>query len=75
MTRSPITVAVSLVLLGLDSIINTVIFAGLSVGSIYHWQCNLGIIATFIGQFGFMLATGMRIYRISMVYNKYLSYL
>ena len=75
MTRSPLTVSLSLVMLGADTVTNTLIFSGQELGDLFHWQCNLGITATVLGQFGFMLATGMRIYRISKVYNEYLAYL
>ena len=75
MTRSPLTAALSMIMLGIDTVTNTLIFSGISVGNMYHWQCDLGILATVVGQFGFMLATSMRIYRISKVYNQYLKYL
>ena len=76
LTRSPLSVTVSLFLLGTDSILNTVIYSGWHLGeSVFHWQCDLGIICAVVGQFGFMLATGLRMFRISKVYNTYLSYL
>ena len=76
LTRSPLTVTLSLFLLGLDSVLNTLIFSGVYLGeSIFHWQCDLGIVCATIGQFGFMLATGLRLYRIGKVYATYLSYL
>ena len=75
MTRSPLTVAISLFLLGADAICNTLIYSDITAGNIFHWQCNLGIITTVFGQFGFMLAISLRIYRISKVYNTYLSVL
>lgn len=75
MTRSPITVAVSLIVLALDSICNTLVFSTLTIGNLFHFQCNLGIVATTLGQFAFLVATGSRIYRISKVYNNYLKYL
>lgn len=75
MTRSPLTVTLSLFLLGIDSILNTLIFSGVRLGNPFKWQCDIGIVATVIGQFGFMMATGTRIFRISKVYNKYLSYI
>ena len=62
-------------MLGLDSILNTIIYSGMHFGNIFHWQCDLGIVCATLGQFGFMLATGLRIFRISKVYNTYLSYL
>ena len=76
LTRSPLCVTLSLFMLGTDSILNTLIFSGAYLGeSIFHWQCDVGIVCATLGQFGFMLATGIRIYRISKVYNTYLSYL
>ena len=75
MTRSPITVAVSLIVLAFDSICNTLVFSSVTIGNIFHWQCSLGIVATTLGQFAFLVATGSRIYRISKVYNNYLKYL
>lgn len=74
MTRSPLTVSLSLLFLGADSVLNTLIISGVKVKNL-HWQCNLGIVATVIGQMGFMMSTGLRIYRISKVYNTYLGYL
>ena len=75
MTRSPLTVSLSLLFLGADSVLNTLIISGTKVLDPLQWQCNLGIIATVIGQMGFMMSTGLRIYRISKVYNTYLGYL
>ena len=75
MTRSPLTVSLSLLFLGADSVLNTLILSGNEILDSLHWQCNLGIIATVIGQMGFMMSTGLRIYRISKVYNTYLGYL
>ena len=75
MTRSPKIVTVSLILLGSDCIMNTLIYSGMNVGNLFHYQCNLGIMTTVLGNFGFMLATALRIHRISKVYNSYLSYL
>ena len=76
LTRSPLTVTLSLIILGIDSVLTTLIFSGVYLGeSIFHWQCDLGIICATFGQFGFMLATGLRLYRISKVYNTYLRYL
>ena len=49
MTRSPLLIAISLVSLGIDSIINTLIFSRIEIGNIFHWQCNLGITATVLG--------------------------
>ena len=49
MTRSPTLIAISLITLGVDSIINTLIFSRIEVGNIFHWQCNLGITATVLG--------------------------
>ena len=49
LTRSPITVALSLFLLGIDSILNTLIYSGTHLGNAFHWQCNLGIVATVVG--------------------------
>ena len=72
MTRSPLTIALSLFLLGTDAVLNTLIFSGIQMGDQFHWQCNFGIAGTVIGQFGFVLCTGLRIYRISRVYNHYL---
>lgn len=71
MTRSPVTVAISIVTLGIDSILNTLIFSENQVGNMFHWQCDLGITATLIGQFGFELATAIRIYRVQQVYSAY----
>ena len=75
MTRSPITVSISLFLLGADSILNTLSYSSVQYGNIFHWQCNLGIVSTLLGQFGFSIATGLRIFRISKVYNTYMNYL
>lgn len=75
LTRSPLTVAMSLIFLATDSVVNTFIFSEINLGNIFHWQCNMGIVGTIFGQFGFMLATGMRIFRINKVYHHYLSYL
>ena len=75
MTRSPLTVSLSLLFLGADSVLNTLIISGTTLFNPLQWQCNLGIIATVIGQMGFMMSTGLRIYRISKVYNTYLGYL
>ena len=75
LTRSPITVCISLTMLGIDSILNTFIFSDITWGDPFHFNCNLGVVATVFGQFGFMLATGLRIYRIVKVYDKYLMYL
>ena len=75
MTRSPLTVAIGLICLGVDSILNTLIFSELKIGNLFHWQCDLGITATVLGQFGFQLATGIRIYRVAKVYNSYRGYL
>ena len=49
MTRSPLTVSLSLLFLGADSILNTLIFSGIELFNKFHWQCNLGIVATVIG--------------------------
>ena len=68
-------VTLCILILGTDSILNTFIFSGIHFGSILHWQCDVGIICSLIGQFGFMLATGLRLYRISKVYNTYFNYL
>lgn len=68
LTRSPITVALSLFLLGLDSIMQTLIFSNITLGNMFHWQCNMSIMATVLGQFGFMLATGLRTFRVSKIY-------
>lgn len=67
MTRSPITVSISLFMLGADSIINTFIYSDMQYGDLFHWQCNMGILSTVVGQFGFSIAAGLRIYRISKV--------
>ena len=75
MTRSPLTVTLSLFMLGLDAILNTLQFSDIHLGNVLKWHCDLGVMATVVGQFGFMLSTAMRIFRISKVYNKYLSYL
>lgn len=75
MTRSPLTIAISLLTLCIDSIINTLIFSEITIGNVVLWQCDLGIVATVMGQFGFQLAIGVRIYRVSQVYRKYLNYL
>ena len=75
LTRSPITVTISLFVLGLDSIMNTLIFSEINWGDEFRFECYMGVAATVVGQFGFELATGMRIFRISKVYNKYLSFL
>ena len=64
MTRSPITVAISITTLGIDSIINTLVFSGMTIGNTFHWQCDLGITSTIFGQFGFQLATAIRMYRV-----------
>ena len=53
MTRSPLLIAISLLSLGVDSIINTLIFSSIEIGDIFHFQCNLGITATVLGQFAF----------------------
>ena len=37
MTRSPMTVSISLFLLGLDSIFNTLIFSSVTIGNILHF--------------------------------------
>ena len=75
LTRSPLAVTLSLFMLGVDAMLNTLQFSSIRKGNFLKWHCDIGIIATVIGQFGFMLATAIRIYRISKVYNKYLSYL
>lgn len=50
LTRSPLTVALSLFFLGLDSILNTLIFSGIRIGKgVFAWQCNMGIVATVMG--------------------------
>ena len=71
MTRSPLTVSISLILLGCDCALNTLIYSGIKVGNVFHFQCNLGVVTTVVGQFGFMFMTSLRIYRISKVYNTY----
>ena len=74
MTRSPITIALSILLLGIDSVINTLIYSEVQIGNRFHWECDLAIVATIVGQYGFMIATGLRIFRISNVYRKYRRY-
>ena len=37
MTRSPITLAISILTLGVDSILNTLIFSRLNIGNVFHW--------------------------------------
>ena len=50
LTRSPLMVTTSLFMLGTDSILNTVIFSGVYLGkSIFHWQCDIGIICATLG--------------------------
>lgn len=49
LTRSPLTITLSLILLGIDSIMNTFIFSGIRVGNVFKWQCDMGIVATVIG--------------------------
>ena len=75
MTRSPLTATLSQLFLVTDTITNTLIFSGAYLGNQYHWQCDLGIIATVVGQFGFIITIAVRIYRVSKVYNEYLRYL
>jgi len=75
MTRSPITIAISVLFLAIDCVLQTLIFSQITLGNMFHWQCNLAILATIFGQFGFMLVTSLRIYRISNIYNCYLGYL
>lgn len=50
LTRSPLSVTLSLFMLGTDSILNTLIFSGTYLGeSIFHWQCDVGIVCATLG--------------------------
>ena len=49
MTRSPLTASLSMVFLGADTVTNTLIFSGINIGDTYHYQCDLGILATVLG--------------------------
>ena len=37
LTRSPSTVAIGLICLGIDSVLNTLLFSELTLGNIFHW--------------------------------------
>jgi len=54
---------------------NTMVFSNITLGNLFHWQCNMSIMTTVLGQLGFMLATGLRIWRVSQIYNAYINYL
>lgn len=41
--------SLSLFLLGVDSIINTLIFSGIHFGDVFKWQCYWGVVATVLG--------------------------
>ena len=49
LTRSPITVCISLTMLGCDSILNTFIFSEITWGNPFHFNCNMGVAATVFG--------------------------
>ena len=75
MTRSPIIVCCSLLILTFDSSLNTLTFSKIKIGNLFHWQCDMGIVAAILGQFAFMIIIGARMYRIAKVYDNYLKYL
>lgn len=37
MTRSPLTTAIGVLALGIDSILNTLIFSEITIGNLFHW--------------------------------------
>ena len=74
-TRSPYIIIIGLTFLCVDSILNTFIFSAHSNGDVYAIKCNLGIIATCIGLFGYLMSLVLRMWRVYQVYKIYTEFL
>lgn len=70
-TRSPIINIVGLGFLCADICINIVIFTGWGIGQSLQLQCDMGIVGTAFGFFGFLWSLILRMYRTFKVYNMY----
>ena len=74
-TRSPYMIIIGLSFLCVDSILNTFIFSSHTKGDVYQIKCYLGIIATCIGLFGYLMTLVLRMWRVFRVYQIYTEYL
>ena len=81
-TRSPYIILLGFLFLLADSVLNTFLFSkpGENVSVVsgmdpFKLQCNLGILATCVGMYGFIITLCMRMWRVYRVYALYTEYL